>query len=314
MALNNRQIVVFGFGAQGSAQAQNLADSGLNVSVFLRPTSPRIERAKKAGLPLLMDLRQAAAKAEIAVILFSDGEQPALWKEIETSLPKNAAVIFAHGFSIHYKQIIPRANLDIILVAPMAQGAMLRSDFIAGKGTPCLTAIGQDATGNAKMIALNYARAIAKEGPFIETTFGEETETDLFAEQAVLCGGLFALIRAAFDTLVLKGYNPDIAYHCCLKEVRALANLVYEHGVAGGRERISDTALYGDLTRGPRIIDDHVRDEMKKILEEIKSGEFKEELLKDRKNGNPLLRRLLEQDKNHLIEKIHRKYSGIRKS
>ena len=304
----DKQIVVFGFGAQGSAQARNLKDSGEKAKVFLRATSPRIEEIKKANIPFLTDMKQAAAEAEIAVILLSDGEQPLLWREIEPSLPKNAAVIFAHGFNIHYKQIIPRADLDIILVAPLAQGDTLRSDFAEGKSTPCLIAIAQDATGSAKKTAFDYARAIAKDGPFIETTFAEETETDLFAEQAVLCGGLFSLIRTAFDTLVEKGYNPDIAYFCCLKEVRALANLIHENGIGGARERISDTALYGDLTRGPRIIDNHVRDEMKKILGEIKSGEFKEELLKDRKNQNPLLRRLLKQDNEHLIERMHRKY------
>jgi len=305
-----KQIVVFGFGAQGSAQARNLAGSGEKVAVFLRPSSPRIEEVKKTNIPFLTNMKQAAAEAEIAVILFSDGEQPSLWKEIEPSLPKNAAVIFAHGFNIHYKQITPRADLDIILVAPLAQGDTLRSDFAEGKSTPCLIAIAQDATGSAKKTAFDYARAIAKDGPFIETTFAEETETDLFAEQAVLCGGLFSLIRTAFDTLVENGYNPDIAYFCCLKEVRALANLIHENGIGGARERISDTALYGDLTRGPRVIDNHVKDEMKKILGEIKSGEFKEELLNDRKKQNPLLRRLKEQGKGHLIERIHEKFKG----
>lgn len=311
--IESRHIVVFGFGAQGSAQARNLFDGGNDVCVFLRSTSPRIDEVEKARIPLLSDLRKAAAKAEIAAILFSDGEQPALWNEIEDALPEKSSVIFAHGFNIHYRQIKPRTDLNIILVAPLAQGDTLRSDFVSGKGVPCQIAIAQDATGNAREIALEYARAIAGDGPFIETTFAEETETDLFAEQAVLCGGLFALIRAAFDTLVEKGYNPDIAYFCCLKEVRALANLVHENGISGSRERISDTALYGDLTRGPRIIDGNVKDEMGKILEEIRSGEFKDELLSDRKNGNPLLRRLLKQDNEHLIERIHTKFTRTTK-
>lgn len=309
MARSEKNIVVFGFGAQGSAQARNLAGSGEKVSVFLRPDSPRIDQVKVSKIRLLNKINDAAKEAQVAAILFSDGSQPDLWREIEPNLPKNAAVIFAHGFNIHYGRIVARSDLDVILVAPMAQGEMLRSDFVAKKGTPCLIAISQDATGHAKEIALEYAQGIGLGGPFINTTFAEETETDLFAEQAVLCGGLSALIRSAFDTLVGSGYNPDIAYHCCLKEVRALANLVYDYGIAGARERISDTALYGDLTRGPRIIDDHVRGEMKKILDEIRSGEFKNELLSDRKNGNPLLRSRLEQDKEHLIEMIHLKYS-----
>ena len=310
LMIGTKRIVVFGFGAQGSAQAKNLADGRRNVSVFLREKSPRIEFVKKEGIHLITDIGQAAGDAEIAVILLPDGEQVAALKDIESLFPKNAAVIFAHGFNIHYGLIAPRKDLDIILVGPMAQGEMLRRDFIAGKGTPCQIAIAQDATGRAKEIAFEYARSIARDGPFIETTFAEETEADLFSEQVVLCGGLFELMRAAFDTLIEAGYNPDIAYFCCVKEVRALANLAYEHGIAGARERISDTALFGDLTRGPRVIDGHVRTEMKKILDDIKSGRFKDDLSKDRKNENRLLRSLLERDKNHLIEKIHRKFKG----
>lgn len=305
-----KHIVVFGFGAQGSAQAKNLADGRRNVSVFLREKSLRTELVKKECIDLITDIRQAAAQAEVAVMLLPDGEQLTVWKDIEPSFPENAAVIFAHGFNIHYGLIIPRKDLDVILVGPMAQGETLRRDFIAGKGTGCQIAIAQNATGRAKEIAFEYARSIARDGPFIQTSFKEETETDLFAEQAVLCGGLFELMRAAFDTLVEAGYDPDIAYFCCLKEVRALADLVYEHGISGARERISDTALYGDLTRGPRIIDEHVRDEMKKVLGEIKSGAFKDELTADRKNGNARLRRLLERDKDHPIDKIHQKHKG----
>ncbi len=310
MGFKGGHIVVFGFGAQGAAQAKNLFEGGSDVSVYLRPASSHMDDVKNAKIPLLTDLKDAAAKARVAVILLPDGEQPALWKEIEDHLPKNSAVIFAHGFNIHYGEVKPRADLDVILVAPLAQGDTLRSDFVSGKGVPCQIAIAKDATGKAKETAFEYARAIALTGPFIETTFAEETETDIFAEQAVLCGGLFALVRAAFDTLVEKGYNPDIAYFCCLREVRALANLLHDHGIAGSREKISDTALYGDLTRGPRIIDGHVKDELKKILDEICSGEFKNELLSDRKRGNPLLRKLKEKDKDHTIEKVHKRFKG----
>ena len=311
MIKTGKHIIVFGFGAQGSAQAQNLADSGLDVSVCLRESSPKTEEVKKSGLNLMTDLRRAASLADIAVILIPDGEQPEFFDEsLRPNLPNGAAIIFAHGFNIHYKQIVPRQDLDVILVAPMAQGKMVRGDYIEGRGIPCLIAVAQDATGHAKKIAQEYARAIARDGPFIDTTFAEETETDLFAEQAVLCGGLFSLIRAGFDTLVEKGYNPDIAYFCCLKEFRALTNLVCDYGIAGARQRISDTALYGDMTRGPRVIGRHVRAEMKKILEEITSGAFQKELLAARKNKNTLLRSLMERNKEHLIEKIHRKYLG----
>lgn len=305
-----KHIVVFGFGAQGSAQAKNLADGRRKVSVFLRRSSPRADVVRKEGIPLITDIKEAASQAEICVMLLPDGEQPELFKEIKAAFPKNAAMIFAHGFNVHYGLIAARMDMDVMLVGPMAQGETLRKDFIAGKGTPCQIAVAQDATGRAKELALEYARSIAMDGPFIETTFAEETETDLFSEQAVLCGGLFELIRASFDTLVEAGYDPDIAYFSCLKEVRAIANLVHEHGIQGTREKISDTALYGDLTRGPRIIDEHVRDEMKKVLAEIRSGAFKDGLIADRKKGNALLRKLIEKDKDHPIEKIHRKFKG----
>jgi ketol-acid reductoisomerase len=278
----------------------------------LRPTSSRLGEARQIGISIITDIKEAATSAQVAVLLIPDSEQPSFWKDhLEPHLPKGAAIIFAHGFNIHYRQIIPRQDVDVALVAPMAQGATVRNDFMGGRGIPCQIAIAQDATGHAKDIAYEYARAIGRDGPFIDTTFAEETKTDLFAEQAVLCGGLFSLVRAGFDTLVEAGYNPDIAYFCCLKELRALAKLLYKKGISGARERISDTALYGEVTRGPRIIDHHVREEMKKILGEIESGQFKDELLAERKNGNPHLRSVIKRDKEHLIEKIHKKYSRI---
>lgn len=308
-----KRIVIFGYGQQGSAQSSNLKDSGRNVSVFLRSESPRLDPAKKNGIPIITDACKAASCADIAVILIPDTEQPDLWKKIEAHLPGGSTVIFAHGFNIHYRQIVPRPDLDVVLVAPLSHAKALRDDFIASRGVPCLIAVAQDATGNAKKTALDYANGISRGGPLIETSVAEEVETDLFAEQAVLCGGLFELMRAGFDTLVKKGYDPKIAYFCCLKEVRALANLVFDHGISGTREKISDTALFGDLTRGRRVVDARVRDEMNKILDEIRSGRFTEELLKDRKQGNQLLRKLSEKDKEHLIEKIHKKYAKIKK-
>lgn len=306
--MDEKRIVVFGYGQQGEAQSANLKDSGKNISVCVRPESPRLERARKNGFLLFTDARKAASCADIAVILIPDTQQPGLWKEIEDHLPAGSTVIFAHGFNIHYRQIVPRADLDVVLVAPLSHAKALRDDFLSSRGIPCLIAAAQDATGNAKKRALDYAGSISRGGPFIQTTVAEEVETDLFAEQTILCGGLFELIRAGFDTLVKKGCNPDIAYFCCLKEVRALANLVFDHGISGTREKISDTALFGDLTRGPRVIDTHVRDEMEKIFDEIRNGQFTEELLNDRRQGNHLLRKLLEKDKEHVIERIHRKY------
>lgn len=310
MDLKGKKIVVMGFGAQGSAQAKNLAGSGMDVTVYLRAGSSREKEVRDPKIKLTSDLFNAASIADLAVILLPDGEQPALFGEMEAHFKRHAAVVFAHGFNIRYGLITPRKDLDVILVAPMAHADMLRADFVSGKGTPCQIAVAQDASGNAEPIATEYAKAVALTGPFIRTTFAEETETDLFAEQAVLCGGLFALIRTAFETLVEKGYGPEIAYFCCLKEVKAIANLLYEEGIEGAREKISDTALYGDLTRGPRLINGHVRGEMRKILDEIRSGAFKEEIVADRKNGNALLRRLLKKDKDHEIDKVHRKFKG----
>lgn len=310
MDSRQNQIVIFGFGAQGKAQAQNLSDNGENVSVCLKPNSTSIAEVKKSSISLLTNTEQAASLADIAVILLPDSLQPILWKEIEPHLKKGTTVIFAHGFNIHYKFIVPRSDLDVVLVAPLAQGEAVRNDFVAGKGAPCLIAVAQNASGHAKDTALEYARAISNTGPFIETTISQEVESDLFAEQAVLCGGLFELIRKGFETLVDEGFNPEIAYFCCLKEVRALANLVHEHGIMGTRGKISDTALYGDVTRGRRIIDENVKNEMKKILGEIRSGQFTKEIINDKKEGNSLLKNLINKDKEHLIEKIHKKYKG----
>lgn len=313
MSQIQKRIIIWGFGAQGSAQAKNLSDSGFNVSVCLKPESTHTNKVKKAKIPLITDAKQAATNADVAVLLIPDGEQPKLWKEIESHLPKTATLIFAHGFNIHYKQIIPRTDLDVVLVAPLAHGDVVRSDFTNKKGVPCLIAVAQDATGQAKETAHAYAKSIAGKGPFIETTIAQEVESDLFAEQAVLCGGLFELIRAGFETLVDASFNPEIAYFCCLKEVRALANLVHEHGIMGTRDKISDTAVFGDMTRGKRVIDQKVKMEMKKILGEIRSGQFTKEIISDKQKGSPLLQRLIKEDKEHPIEEIHRKLSRTTK-
>jgi ketol-acid reductoisomerase len=315
MPTNDPNIVVFGFGDQGSAQARNLRDSGRRVAVVLRPKSPHRRHVGAASLNLIQDLGQAASQADIASVLIPDSVQPTFWKEyLEPNLPRGAAVIFAHGFNIHFKFIEPRSDLDIILVAPLGQAGAVRHEFTKGRGVPCALAVHQDATGRAWDIAKYYAEGISPHGPTIKTTFTEETESDLFAEQAVLCGGLNALIRAAFDTLVEAGHNPELAYSSCLREVRALSHLLYEHGIAGARDHISDTARYGDVTRGPRIINGHVRSTLKEIFAEIRSGKFAKEFKEDIKAGHPTLEQRITEDRKHLIEQIHRNFSGNNKS
>lgn len=314
MSTDNPQIVVFGFGSQGSAQARNLRDSGRRVAVALRPKSTHRRHAASASINLIRDLDQATSQADIASILIPDSQQPTFWKDyLEPNLPEGAAIIFAHGFNIHYSFITPRRDLDVILVAPLGQAAMVRSEFAKGRGVPCALAVQQDATGRAWNIAEDYAKGISHNAPLIRTTFAEETESDLFAEQAVLCGGLNALIRAAYDTLVEAGHNPELAYSSCLREVRALANLLYEHGIDGTRDLISDTARYGDVTRGPRIIDDHVRATLKQIFQEIKSGEFAHEYREEIQSGFPNLTELRKKDRDHSIEEIHRRFAGPKK-
>ncbi len=310
MSTVNPQIIVFGFGSQGSAQARNLRDSGRRLAVALRPKSPNTRHAAAASINLIRDLAQAAKQADIASILIPDSQQPRIWKEyLEPFLPQGAALVFAHGFNIHFKFIQPRSDLDVILVAPLGQADAVRAEYTKGRGVPCALAVHQDATGRAWDIAYDYAKGISLNAPVIRTTFAEETESDLFAEQAVLCGGLNSLIRAAFDTLVEAGHNPELAYSSCLREVRALAKLLYKHGIDGARERISDTARYGDVTRGPRIIDDHVRTTLRTIFQEIRSGAFAQEYRSEISAGYPRLTQRLSEDRKHLIEKIHGRFT-----
>lgn len=300
------KIVVFGFGAQGGAQALNLRDSGRNTEVFCRAKSSHIDEVNDHGLALHTDAGEAARASDIAAVLLPDKEQAAFYKDfLEPNLPKNAAIVFAHGFAVHYELIDPRSDLDIILVAPLGHANAVRSDFLAGRGVPCMVAVAQDGSGFARMRAHEYAKAISKTGPFIDTTFAEEVETDLFAEQALLCGGLPELVRATFDTLVNAGYNSDAAYFSCLKELRPIVNLIDEHSIAGMREKISDTAKFGAMTRGPRIIDSGTKSEMKQILSEIRSGKFVNEYL----GKDSLAVANDTSDHDHPIEKIHRRYN-----
>lgn len=302
-------IVVVGFGSQGRAQALNLRDSGADILVQLRPGSPHAKEASESDIRISLHPAMAAMKSQSAALMIPDGEQPQFYREyIEPNLPHNGTLIFAHGFSLHYRHIIPRADLDVILVAPLCQGDALRTQFERGDGAPCIIAVFQDATGTAQEKAIAYAEAIALTGPFIRSTVAIEVETDLFAEQAVLCGGLPELIRASFDTLCSAGYSEEIAYICCLRELGAMTDLMLKTGIAGSRRRISDTALFGAISRGPRIINDSTRRELASILAEIRSGQFNGELNSERKDGYPKIKEAMAREESHPIEEVHRRF------
>jgi len=302
--------VVFGFGAQGRAQALNLSDSGAPVSVCLRQGSKRVKQVRDAGIPLMSDPSRAARSARNAVLLIPDSAQPAFYREnLHDDLPAGAALVFAHGFAIHYGRIAPRPDIDVILVAPLAHGDALREGYVTKSGVPCVLAVAQDATGRAWERARGYARAIAGDGPMIRSTFAEEVETDLFAEQAVLCGGMPELVRAAFDTLVECGYNSDIAYFSCLRELKAIVDLLLAGSISGMRGRISDTARYGSATRGRRIIGEAVRQELRRVLEDIRSGRFATELADEEVRGFAGLREILQGDADHAIERAHSRHT-----
>jgi len=305
--LKNRTIAVIGFGNQGHAQAQNLKDSGLKVIVADLKESPNWRRAEEVGFEV-MEAKEAAKKADVIQILIPDEYQPELYKsDIAPYLKEGDALAFSHGFNIHFHQIVPPENVDVFMVAPKGPGVLVRKMYLEGKGVPCLIAVEQDATGSAKKLALSYAKGIGgTRAGVIETTFREETETDLFGEQVVLCGGVTALIKAGFETLVNAGYQPEMAYFECLHELKLITDLIQESGLSGMRAAISNTAEYGDLTRGPRIITERAREEMRKILSEIQSGEFAREWILENKAGRPVFNALSKKDEEHLIEKIGR--------
>lgn len=306
--LQGKTVAVMGFGSQGHAHAMNLKDSGVEVIVGLRPESRFNQAAKKARIKTF-SVAKAAKEAQVIMMLVPDHAQADLYKnEIAPNLEKGDALAFAHGFNIHFGQIVPPEEVDVFMVAPKGPGHLVRRQFTQGGGVPCLIAIHQDATGQAKPVGLAYARAIggARAG-VIETTFLEETETDLFGEQAVLCGGVTELIRAGFDTLVSAGYQPEVAYFECLHEMKLIVDLIYEGGIANMRYSISDTAKYGDITRGKRIITEKTRREMKKILGEIQNGEFAREFILENKVGRPVFNALLKKDAAHQIEKVGEK-------
>ncbi|MBD69223.1 ketol-acid reductoisomerase [Candidatus Poribacteria bacterium] len=303
--LKTRTISVIGYGSQGHAQVLNLQDSGANVIVGLRPTSRSIAEAESNGLTV-KSVEDATAEGDIIQILIPDELQGTVYtNQIEPNLEDGNMIMFSHGFSIHFGQISPSKNIDVAMIAPKAPGHLVRRVFTEGAGTPCLLAIHQDVTGQAKDLALAYAKGIggARAG-VIETTFREETETDLFGEQAVLCGGTTALIKAAFETLVEAGYQPEMAYFECLHELKLIVDLIYEGGLSWMRHSISNTAEYGDLTRGPVVIDEHVKAKMKSLLEDVQSGRFAREWVLENQATQPVLQSLRRNEAEHDIEKV----------
>ncbi len=302
--LKGKKIAILGYGSQGHAHALNLRDSGLDVIVGLHEKSRSREKAQADGFTV-MTPSEASKEADLIMFLVPDTVQPDLYKEcVEPYLDPSKTLAFAHGFNIHFKQIIPPKDVDVFMVAPKGPGHLVRWMYEEGKGVPALVAIYQDASGKCKDKALAYAKGIgATRAGVIETTFKEETETDLFGEQTVLCGGVTALIKAGFETLVEAGYQPEVAYFECLHELKLIVDLIYQYGIAGMRYSISDTAKYGDVTRGDRIYE-VVKPLMKEILKEIQRGEFAREWVLENKAGRPVYNALLERDANHLIEKV----------
>jgi len=303
--LKKKKVAVIGYGSQGHAHALNLRDSGVDVRVGLGAGSKSKAKAEGAGLRVL-SVSEASKEADVIMVLIPDQTQKRVYDaEIAPHLTKGKALLFAHGFNIHYNQVVPPADVDVLLVAPKGPGHMVRRQYQDGRGIPGLIGIHQDATGKAKTVGLAYARGIgcARAG-VLETTFKEETETDLFGEQAVLCGGASALVKAGFEVLVEAGYQPESAYFECLHELKLIVDLMYEGGLAWMRHSISDTAEYGDYTRGPRIVTDQTKLEMKKILKEIQSGQFAKEFILENQVGRPTLEMFREHEKEHPIEKV----------
>jgi ketol-acid reductoisomerase len=303
--LKDKIIGIIGYGIQGRGQALCLRDSGCTVIVSEMSGTPNFEQAKKDGFDP-MPAAEVAQKADIIQILTQDHVQAKVYSEaIKPNLKKGKALCFSHGFNIRFKQIKPPKNVDVFMVAPKGPGALVRRMYEEGKGVPSLLAVFQDATGHAKEIGLAYAKGIgATKAGVIETTFNEETETDLFGEQAVLCGGVSELITAGFDTLVEAGYQPEIAYFEVLHELKLITDLIQEYGISGMRRRVSNTACYGDLSRGKRIITEKTRKEMKKMLKEITKGKFAKEWIKENEEGRKNFDRLLKAGDDHLIEKV----------
>jgi ketol-acid reductoisomerase len=311
--IKGKKVAVIGYGSQGHAHAQNMKDSGAkSVVIGLRDSSTSAPKAEAAGFEV-MDPAEAAAEADVVMVLVPDELQQDLYNNhLAPNMKKGAALAFAHGLNVHFGLIKPRADLDVFMVAPKGPGHTVRGEYLKGGGVPCLIAIAQDATGNAKDLALSYASAVGGgRSGIIETTFKDECETDLFGEQAVLCGGITALIKAGYETLVEAGYPPEMAYFECLHETKLIVDLIYEAGMANMRYSISNTAEYGDYTRGPRVITAETKKEMKKILQEIQSGKFVQEFMGGNKEGLQRLKELREAEAKHPIEDIGNKLRAM---
>jgi ketol-acid reductoisomerase len=310
--LKGKTCAVIGFGAQGRAHALNLRDSGISVIVGLYPGSKSRVRARRSGLEVL-DTAKAVRRADIIFFALSDTQMPVIYAEqIAPSLRRGQTLLFAHGFAIYYRTIVPRKDVDVVMVAPKGLGPMVRREFVRGRGAPGLIAIHQNPSRHAKQTALAWAKGIGcTRAGVLETTFREETETDLFGEQAVLCGGTSALIRAGFETLVRAGYPPELAYFECLHELKFIVDLIHEAGIAGMRRLISDTAKWGELTVGPKIIDQAVQKRMMAALREIRSGKFARDFIQEMKTGGRRSAKLLRESEKHPIEKVGARLRGL---
>ncbi|MEA5417635.1 ketol-acid reductoisomerase [Spirulina sp. CCNP1310] len=303
--LQGKTVAIIGYGSQGHAHALNLKESGVNVIVGLYAGSRSTEKAQAAGLTV-HSVADAAAAADMIMILLPDEVQKAIYTaEIAPHLTAGKVLLFAHGFNIHFGQVVPPSDVDVVMVAPKGPGHLVRRTYEQGEGVPALFAVYQDATGQARDRAMAYAKGIGgTRAGILETTFREETETDLFGEQVVLCGGLSALIKSGFETLVEAGYQPELAYFECLHEVKLIVDLIVEGGLAKMRDSISNTAEYGDLTRGPRIVTDETRAEMRQILKEIQSGQFAREFVLENQAGRPGFTAMRRQEAEHTIEEV----------
>jgi ketol-acid reductoisomerase len=306
--VRGRKVAVIGYGSQGHAHALNLKDSGVDVRVGLHEASKSRQKAQAAGVRVV-SVAEAAREADLIMVLTPDEKQRKIYEEeIAPHLSAGKALFFAHGFNIHYGQIKPPPEVDVVLIAPKAPGHMVRRLFEGGQGTPALIAVHQDASGQAKELGLSYARGIgATRAAVLETTFREETETDLFGEQTVLCGGITSLVLAGYDTLVEAGYQPESAYFECLHELKLIVDMMYEGGLGWMRHSISDTAEYGDYTRGPRVVTEETRAQMKKILREIQTGQFAREWILENQAGRPAFEKLRAEGKSHPIEEVGRR-------
>jgi ketol-acid reductoisomerase len=305
--LDGKTVAIIGYGSQGHAHALNLKDSGVSVVVGLRSSSSSVEKARAHGLEVL-DPADAASRGDIVMMLTPDELHRAVWESgVKDGIAGGNMLMFGHGFSIHYGEVTPPPDVDVALVAPKGPGHLVRRQYLEGSGVPCLAAVEQDASGNALQLALAYAKGIGgTRGGVIETTFKDETETDLFGEQAVLCGGVTELVRAGYETLTEAGYDPKLAYFECLHELKLIVDLMYEKGIAGMRYSISNTAEYGDMTRGRRVISEETRQAMKQILGEIQSGDFAREWIAENRAGQENFKRMREEQSKHQVETVGR--------